>query len=285
MRGLCLTVFFAFIFVNVSFAKLNVSTSIFILSTIVKQIGKNKVDVSYVIPEGANPHLFSPRPRDLINFKDADLFIGVGYGFEFWFRRIAYLRKGKLSIFLSEWYKNPIDEIKVGNLKLANPHIWLDLDFMRNVGIPHIADTLCKLDKKDCGLFRKNAAIVEKELENVIAGYKGFVKSTKGFCIVDVKPAFEYLFKSIGKPTCGVVIKRGNEMPKVGDIRDVIEHCRCKRGIVVYVNNIQTAKSIAQVLGYRVLRLNPLGDPKDARESSYIKLLNYNLSLLNSALE
>ena len=285
MKRLCLAVIFVIVFANVSFAKLNVSTSIFILSTIVKQIGKDRVNVSYVIPSSANPHLFSPRPRDLINFKNADLFLGVGYGFEFWFKRISYLRSGKTNIFLSDWYKNPIDEANVGSVELANPHIWLDLDFMKKIGIPNIAEALCRLDRVDCDFFKKNALSMENELGKVIDGYKEFAKRAKDFCVVDVKPAFEYLFRSIGKPTCGVVIKRGNEMPTVGDVRDTIEHCRCKRGIVVYIDNPQTAKSIAEVLNYKIVRLNPLGDPEDTKEDTYIRLLNYNLSLLNKALK
>ena len=285
MKRLSLSVIFVLVCINVSFAKLNVSTSIFLLSTIVKQIGGNRVNVSYVIPSSANPHLFSPRPRDLINFKNADLFIGVGYGFEFWFKHISYLRNRKTNIFLSDWYKNPIEEAEVGNVELANPHIWLDLGFMKNTAIPHIAKTLCKLDSNDCEFFKNNALAMESELDKIMIRYKEFGKKAKNFCIVDVKPAFEYMFRSIGKPTCGVVIKSGNEMPKVGDVRDVVEHCRCKRGIVVYVDNLQTAKSIAEVLGYVVLRLNPLGDPENTRENTYIKLLNYNLSLLNNALK
>ncbi len=280
MRKLYLPLIFTLLFVNVSFAKLNVNTSIFILSTIVKQIGGDRVDVSYVIPPSANPHLFSPRPKDLANFKNADIFIGVGYGFEFWFKRIAYLRNGKKNLFLSSFYKNPIDVVKIGKEVLANPHIWLDLRFMIKTGIPKITLTMCGLDESDCPFFESNESKLLKELKNIEMNYKNLAVKMKRLCIVDVKPAFEYFFRSIGKPTCGVLAKRGNEMPKVGDIKFIIRHCRCKKGIVVYLNNPYTAKSIADALKYKPVRLNPLGDPTKQDENTYVNLLKHNFVLL-----
>ncbi len=280
MRKLYLSLIFVLLLANVSFAKLNVSTSIFILSTIVKQIGGDKVNVSYVIPSSANPHLFSPRPKDLANFKNADIFIGVGYGFEFWFNRVRYLRNGKKDLFLSSFYKNPLDIIKIGKRVLANPHIWLDLGFMIKTGIPEITQAMCGLDKSDCSFFENNEAKLLKKLKKIEINYKNLAQRMEKFCIVDVKPAFEYFFRSIGKPTCGVVVKRGNEMPKVGDIKFVIEHCKCKKGIVVYLENPYTAESIADILKYKPLKLNPLGDPTKQDENTYIGLLKHNLMLL-----
>lgn len=280
MRKLYLSLIFTFLFVNISFAKLSVNTSIFILSTIVKQIGKDKVDVSYVIPPSANPHLFSPRPKDLANFRNADIFIGIGYGFEFWFNRIAYLRKGKRNLFLSSFYKHPIDMVMVDKDVIANPHIWLDMRFMIKTGIPEITQAMCDLDKGNCSFFENNETNLLKNLRIIEIDYEDLVKKMKKLCIVDVKPAFEYFFRSIGKPTCGVVVKRGNEMPKVSDIKFVIEHCRCRKGIVIYLDNPYTAKSIADILKYKPVKLNPLGDPTKQDENTYVNLLKYNLMLL-----
>ncbi len=280
MRKLYLPLIFTLLFVNVSFAKLKINTSIFILSTIVKQIGGDRVDVSYLIPSSANPHLFSPRPKDLANFKNADIFIGIGYGFEFWFKRIAYLRNGKKNLFLSSFYENPIDVVKMEKEFLANPHIWLDLRFMIKTGVPQITLAMCGLDKSDCPFFESNELKLLKELKNIEMKYKNLALKMKNLCIVDVKPAFEYFFRSISKPTCGVVIKRGSEMPKIGDIKFVIEHCRCKEGIVVYLDNLYTAKSIADVLKYELVRLNPLGDPTKQDENTFVNLLRHNFILL-----
>ncbi len=284
MRRIVLLVFIVIIVGDFNcFAKIKVTTSIFILSTLVKQIGGNKVTVSYVIPPSTNPHLFSPTPRDLLNFKNADLFIGIGYGFEFWLKRVSYLRTGKRSILLSDFYKNPIDEVKVGGEVFANPHIWLDMEFMGNVAIPKITQALCQLDKRDCQYFRFNMHILEKRLRRIEIAYKQYAMKFKKLCFVDVKPAFEYLLKSIGRKSCGIVVNRGNQMPRMGDIKKLVKNCTCNKGLVIYISNANAAGSIAELLGYKPVQLNPLGNPENPKENTYIKLLRYDLLQLEKS--
>ncbi|WP_022669942.1 metal ABC transporter substrate-binding protein [Hippea alviniae] len=273
---------FVFLFILIfgisSWAKgLSVSTSIFILSTVVKDIGKDKVKVSYVIPTSANPHIFSPTPKDLLSFSKADLFIGVGYDFEFWFNRVRFMRKEKPVLFLSEFYKNPI-----GSKRRFNPHIWLDAAFMENVGIDKITEKMCKIDKNDCEYFKKNAERLKNRLKDLIGRYKDLAE--KDYCIVDVKPAFEYFLRSFNLKSCDVVIKEGSAMPSIKDLRGVINKCKCKKGVVIYINNVNVAKSVAEAKGYKTIQLNPLGNPSNKKENEYVKLLEYNLQKLQEAL-
>ncbi len=257
---------------------LTVSTSIFILSTVVKDIGKDRVEVSYVIPVSANPHIFSPTPKDLLSFSKSDLFIGVGYDFEFWFDRVKFMRKNKAALFLSDFYKNPI-----GSKKRPNPHIWLDALFMKDVGIDKITEKMCNLDKSDCDYFKRNAEELKKKLTNLINKYKNLPKDN--LCIVDVKPAFEYFLKSFSLKSCDIVIKEGSAMPSVGDLKSVFRRCSCKKGVVIYISNINVARSVAESTGYKIVQLNPLGNPSDPKQNEYVKLLKYNLDKLQEALK
>ncbi len=283
MKWLVTLVLFLFLFSHIALAKLRVCTSIYILATIVKQIGQDKVTTNYVIPPSSNPHLFSPKPRELINFTKADLFIGVGYNFEFWFKKVAFLRKNKTNLFLSSYYRHPISEVKINNTVFANPHIWLDIDFMRTKGIPVILRYMCQKDKKDCSYFKKNATKLEDLLKKTKKTYTIRANKLKT-CIVDIKPAFEYLLKSIGLSSCAVLIKNGQEATSLGDIKKVFKHCRCKRGIIIYINRVSLAKNLATILHYTPLKLNPLGNPQSESENNYIKLLNYDLSRLKQAI-
>ncbi|WP_025270163.1 metal ABC transporter substrate-binding protein [Hippea sp. KM1] len=270
------------VFVGIdAFADLNVSTSIYILSSLVKQIGGDRVHVSYVIPSSSNPHVFSPKPKDLIDFEKADLFIGVGFGFESWYDRVAFLRGKKRSIFLSDVYIHPLNAKKVGKKTIANPHIWLDVDFMRNRGIPYIVQTMCGLDKKNCDFYRSNASLLMESLK----GFSNALADLRGNCIVDVKPAFEYFFKSLGLESCSVVIEKGNRSPTVGDLKRLFRNCRCKKGVVVYVSNGQLAKSLSDRLGYSTVCLNPLGSSKNPETNTYIKLIKHNIDLLRQSLK
>lgn len=280
MRKIIFIIMFLFIFIVQAQAKIKVTTSLFILSDIVKQIGGDRVEVSYMIPPSANPHIFSPTPKSVFEFQNADLFVGVGYGFEFWFDRLAYLRKGKENLFLSDFYKHPIQPKNVDGKIVANPHIWLDLDFIKNVAIDNLTNRLCLMDKKDCHYFRKN----EKKFIEKLSKINAQINISKDTCIVDLKPAFEYFLRSMGLKSCCVVLKKGNRIPTVGDLKRVFLNCKCKKGLILYIDNIQFARFLHERLHYKLVRLNPLGDPTNKKLNSYEKLVEWNIKQLKDAL-
>ncbi len=283
MRRIVFLILSFFLLTGTANAKFTVNTSLYIISTIVKYIGKDRVEVSYIVPPSSNPHLFSPTPRSLGNFEDATLFIGVGCGLEFWFDRVSYLRKGKPNLFLCDFYKNPLGVFRLGKKIYANPHIWFDLTFMKSVAIPKIVKEMCRLDVKDCNFFKIREHKFVEQLGKIIAKYKSFFKNHRDLCFVDVKPAFEYLFKSMGRSSCGVVKKDESSMPRLGDLKGLLKSCRCRSGLVVYIQDFHMAKSIAHLLGYKSVFLNPLGNNEDERLNGYLKLLVFNLGQLERA--
>lgn len=264
-------------------AKTRVVTTTFMLSSIVKQIGGEYVDSSYLIPSGSNPHVFSPRPRSLMRLAKADLFVGVGFGFEFWIDNVKDLLKGKPTIFLSDYYKHPIDATVINNKIVANPHIWLDLQFMGTTAIYKIRDKLCSLDAQHCRYFKENTEMLSKKITHIRDRYIYEFKALKNYCFVDIKPAFEYLLRSVGQQSCSVLIKKGNQEPKISDIVQAVNRCRCSNGFVLYISDRQLARMIADKLSYSTVNLNPLGSPKEIK--SYTKLLLYNLNQFEKALK
>ncbi len=280
-------VFAAFLFLlfinGAAFAKVNVTTTTFLLSSLTKQIGGRYVDSSYLIDSGANPHIFSPKPKSLMKLEKADLFIGIGFGFEFWIASVREFLKNKDVMFLSDYYKNPIDKRVIGNSTIANPHIWLDLNFMSNVAVFKIADKLCSIDSLHCKYFKYNAAVLSNRIRHIKYLYEKTLAKYEKYCFVDVKPAFEYLLKSVNVKSCCVLVKKGSEEPSIGDIRDAVDKCRCKHGVVLYISNSQLATMIAEKLGYAAVSLNPLGDK--LKLNTYDKLLMYDLHKLKEALK
>ncbi len=283
MKRAVISFFLIFFITNCAFAKSSVVTTTFILSSIVKQVGGRYVDVSYLVPSASNPHIFSPKPRSLIKLANADLFIGVGYGFEFWINSVkSFLNPDKIML-LSNYYKNPLDRVVVGNNVIANPHIWLDLRFMGDVAVYKIADKLCLLDKEHCAYFRKNALKLHNDIDSIRKKYIQTLSGLKNVCFLDIKPAFEYLLRSVNLHSCCVLVKKGNEEPGIGDIKEAIEKCTCRKGLVLYISDIQLATMMADKLKFRLVNLNPLGDPNNL--NTYTKLLLYNLKQLQKAVE
>lgn len=64
--------------------KIKVVSTIFPGYDFVRQIAGDHVELTMLLPPGAESHSFEPTPRDIINIQDADLFIGVGGHSETW---------------------------------------------------------------------------------------------------------------------------------------------------------------------------------------------------------
>ena len=64
--------------------KITVVTTLFPFYDFAKNIGGDKVEVSLLLPPGAEPHSFEPRPTDILQISSADVFIYTGDLMEPW---------------------------------------------------------------------------------------------------------------------------------------------------------------------------------------------------------
>jgi ABC-type Zn uptake system ZnuABC Zn-binding protein ZnuA len=64
--------------------KLNVVTSFNAMTEFATAVGGDKVNVSTIIPDGAEPHEFEPKATDLVALSAADVFVYNGLGMETW---------------------------------------------------------------------------------------------------------------------------------------------------------------------------------------------------------
>lgn len=71
-------------FAQSSKAKVEVVTTLFPTYDFAKQIGKDKVNVSLLLPPGVESHTFEPRPQDIVRINKADVFIFTGKFMEPW---------------------------------------------------------------------------------------------------------------------------------------------------------------------------------------------------------
>jgi len=83
--------------------KLPVIASIYPIAEMIQQVGGDHVEVTYVLPAGASPHTFEPKPSLLKKFSAARIFFMVGAGLEFWAEKFVVLTgPGLMTVVLSE---------------------------------------------------------------------------------------------------------------------------------------------------------------------------------------
>ncbi|MGB6012233.1 MAG: metal ABC transporter substrate-binding protein, partial [Desulfobacterales bacterium] len=121
--------------------KVPVIASIFPVADMVQQVGGDHVDVTFVLPAGASPHTFEPKPSLVRTFSSARIFFMIGAGLEFWADKFVKLAGSELMTVVLSQGVDLIEttehnhenhhhkkETMVSDNKpmVANPHIWLD---------------------------------------------------------------------------------------------------------------------------------------------------------------
>ena len=102
--------------------KINVATTIAPLGDFVTAVGGDKVEVTVLVPPGAEPHTFEPTPSQMMDVAKADLYVMNGAGLEFWMDKVLQVNKRDVSSGLFPG-SQPCQESD-GEI---DPHIWISL--------------------------------------------------------------------------------------------------------------------------------------------------------------
>lgn len=111
-------------------SKLQVVVSFNPLKEFAEAVGKDKIEVTTVIPEGVEPHDFEPKIKDMKSISDADLFVYSGFGMEGWASKtLSAIDNKNLVVVNSSLGVNPIksQDDEVQEHGQYDPHIWLSL--------------------------------------------------------------------------------------------------------------------------------------------------------------
>lgn len=140
-----------------------VVTSFTILENIVQEIGGRDVTVTSLVPLGADPHGFQPRPSEIVALESTELVILNGWGLEPWWSQLSSrLKKRAISIPIFE-----VTTLLQRPPQLAkDPHYWQD---PRNVliVIDGITQQLSSLDEAHANAYKTRAASFKSRIQKI----------------------------------------------------------------------------------------------------------------------
>ncbi|MBU5311831.1 zinc ABC transporter substrate-binding protein [Tissierella carlieri] len=169
---------------EINSGRLKIITTLFPQYDFVKEIGKDKVDVNLLLPPGVESHSYEPTPKDMVDIKNADIFIYTGEYMEPWAKKIADNIEGYNLIITDasegvelleghgheedehEGHENEEDENEdhAHDHSDKDPHIWLDPIYAQKM-IDNITVALTKADKENKEFYIKNAEEYKKQLD------------------------------------------------------------------------------------------------------------------------
>jgi zinc transport system substrate-binding protein len=274
--------------------KINIVVSISPLAEFTEKVGGDKVNVAVMIPEGASPHSYEPKPSQLVKVSKADAYIKVGTPIEFelmWIDKLISMNKKMSIIDASENIKSIFSEHehehdvndhehehKSDRMEKTDPHIWLSPENAR-IMVQTIYEALKKIDPKNLDYFKSNTDAYLHELhtlDNEIASKLADKKNRK-FMIYH--PAWGYFADHYNLQQ--IAIEKEGKEPTAKGVQNVIRQAKNNNIKIIFVSpqfQISSAELIAKEIGGRVELISPMA--KD-----YIKNINTFVQLLFDSME
>ena len=248
--------------------------SFFPLYEFTKEIGREKVDVTLLVPSGVEPHDWEPTIKDLQLMQQADVIIINGIGFENWIDNIDSVNSDVKVVDTS---------IGISILE-SDPHIWLN-PVMAQKQVENIVDSLSKVDPLNEKYYKQNGISYIKKLEELDNKISYELSSCKKD-FISFHDAFSY-FANQYDLNQHTVLKSNepHEEPTSKSLENIINLARDLDSNVIFTEEAvdkRASQVIANEIGGKVLTLSPLevGDS----QTDYIKKMEENLLHLKEAL-
>lgn len=296
---------------------LNVVTTIFPLADMAKELGGNKVNVSYLLPPGASPHTFEPTVEQARLVSEADLFIFIGAGLDDWAVKLAESAGAGLilldlssntSLLQAASYKDlehsgdrkddhDQDDHEHEEEHLAadashndddhdhgpdDPHFWLDPVIVRDAIAPAITSALLLLAPDDEAYFNELSESYGQELSLLHEEIESKLSSVQNRRFIAFHSAWQYFAHRYNLEEIAVIALFPGQEPSAGWMAELIELAK-DNSINAIFSEAQfppaLAERIAEESGLNLLELDPLGGPGIEGRENYIGLMRYNLNM------
>ncbi len=310
-------------FAQESKGKLEVVTTLFPTYDFAKQIGKDKINVSLLLPPGVESHSFEPKPQDVVRINKADVFIYTGKYMEPWVEDMlkGISNKNLLVVdaslgieLIAETDHDEDDEHHEGEHHEEaeehgeehgeehehghhhhggkDPHIWVDLA-NDQVMVDTIAKALVEKDPANSALYMNNAKEYKNKLADLDRRFKKTLSTAKHKTIIyGGHFAFGYFAKRYGlehdSPYEGF---SPNAEPSPKAIADLINKLKQSGIKYIYYEELldpKVARTISQETGAKLELLHGAHNvSKDelSRGVTFLDIMEDNLKKLKVGLE
>lgn len=302
---------------------LSVVTTIFPFQEFASAVGGEHVLVKMLLPPGAEPHSYDPKPSDILATSDADVFFFVGEGMSPWAHDILQgVDNPSLTVIKAADFveliggadhghddehpdDNHVDEESIGDDHVDevadnhaddehayDPHVWLSMH--NNILIvQRLADEFSRLDPVNAVEYQANADAYIARLRELDAGYAATLATcAKDEFISGGHDIFGYLEHEYGIHGIEAIenLEPHTEPTpaRLAQLSDLVEEHDIKYVLTEVLVSARVADAIAQQTGAQVLVFNPASNlPKEQFEQgkTFIGLMDDNLKTLSLALE
>lgn len=243
--------------------RIGVAVTILPQAEFVESVGGERVNVTVMVPPGADPHAYEPKPSQIAALANAKMYAKVGAGLQFelaWMEKLEAANKKMLIVDCSKSIQliasaEGEQEERHG---LMDPHIWLsppDAKIMVN----NICDGLVQIDPNNKAYYEQNRDAYLQKLTQLDRDIKDGLSRVPNRTFMIYHPTLGYFAKEYNLTMISAE-KEGRE-PTAAGIARLLDQARAHNIKVIIVSpqrNPESARVIAREIGGRVVFVDDL---------------------------
>ncbi|UZQ52717.1 metal ABC transporter substrate-binding protein [Clostridium kluyveri] len=270
-------------------SKIKVVVSFNAMKEFASAIGKDKIAITTIVPNGTEPHDFEPTTESLKNLSSANVFIYNGLGMESWTDKVLKSIDNKNLVVVnaskdSNAIKNT-DAEEIEEHGEYDPHIWISLKGAE-VESKNIKDALVKVDPSNKEFYEKNYDEFSKQLKDLHNEYTKKFETVKNKNFVTGHAAFAYLCRDYGLTQNSVENVFAEGEPSTKKLKELVDYCKQNKITTIFMEDMVSPKvstTLANEIGAKVEKIYTLESKEDNK--NYIESMKNNLEIIYNSLK
>lgn len=283
-------------------AQLKVTTTIYPLYSIVKEIGAQKVQLNNMIPFGVEAHGFDPTPNDIAKLSKSDVFIVSSDAMEPWKDKIVESLKIENKVFDMSQHVQLIemeeeDSDSHGHAhkheghegENIDPHYWVSLNNYI-IMVNAISKLLIEKDSSNREYYEKNTALYLEKVNALKSKFDASMQTCSNKKILVNHDAFSYFAHDYDVKQYSVSGMTPENKPSAKQIAELIKIVKQEGINTVFFEEFaspKVAQTIAKETHTKTDSLRPVENiSKDENEKGigYLEIMEENLQKLKFAM-
>lgn len=263
--------------------KVVATTTVF--ADLVQNVGGDRASVTSIIPPGAGPEDYEPKPDDARSLAGANLIVSNGVGLDDFLDELieAAGEGGAARVVLGDGLEPIVDNGE------ENPHFWLDPSIVADHYVPAIVDALSALDPDGAAAFEANGSAFAQRVRELDSANVAKIETIPAADrkLVTFHDAFPYFARHYGFELVGVIVENVGQEPTAAELADLVDRVR-DAGAKAVFSEAQFSPTLAEALadeaGVQVVTTlyNDTVGPPPA--DTYLKMMEWNVDEIVKAL-
>ncbi len=225
------------------------------------RLGKDRIEIVVLVPEGSDPHTFEPKPGTLKDFSKAEIYFTDSSGLDKnWLPRFKGVNSKVKILALDSGIQFESLDDHHHESEALDPHLWVSLKNVQII-LKNMLAVLMQYDPQGENFYLENFNTYMEELvslsDSIESLSKKLPEEKKTFMVFH--PSFGYFARDYGfKQLC---IEADGKEPKPKDLQHLIQEAKKSKiqSIFIMPNfSKRSAEMIAKSLNANVVTLNPL---------------------------